>query len=106
MVRRLSVAGRMLVERPPPGTDNPRGISLSKPPPALILGNARARALGEFAVVQAFGQPAVACPGFLSTPDQADGASCTELKGSEVVAGKASTGTTRASQEGVGGGTQ
>src|ERR1035438_9463099 len=35
-----------------PGTDNPRDISLSKPRPALILGNTRAQAPGGFAVVQ------------------------------------------------------
>jgi hypothetical protein len=51
-----------------PGTNIARGISLSEPPPALILGDIRAQAFAEFAVVQAFEQPAVACPGFLTPP--------------------------------------
>ncbi|SPE31936.1 hypothetical protein SBA2_640027 [Acidobacteriia bacterium SbA2] len=42
----------------------------------------------------------------LDAPNHGDGAGCAELEDSEPVAGKPSTGTTRASQGGVGSGIQ
>ena len=67
------VAGRMLVERPPLRVLTIQEAShFPNSLPALILGNTRAQAFGEFAVVQAFEQSAVACPRFLTAPEYAD----------------------------------